>query len=207
MEVPGIISRKDSIRTFLNYAGNNKAALTRYMAGPLAIRLTVPALLILGNKSFGISSSLRHVCAICVPGDIPFFQYDWKKELWNMFFVLGIFFGGVVAATFLVNPEPMQLEPYAAKRAQYVCGITDFSSLVPIDLVSWDKLLTLRGFMMMVGGGFLARVLVRATACADARAVMAIMGLSTLQWPSLVATVSFMAGGFVNGQHGYCHLF
>ncbi|WAC13448.1 YeeE/YedE family protein [Dyadobacter pollutisoli] len=164
-----------------------------YMAGPL-IGLTVPALLILGNKSFGISSSLRHVCAICVPGDIPFFQYDWKKELWNMFFVLGIFFGGVVAATFLVNPEPMQLDPTLLKELS-VYGITDFSSLVPIDLVSWDKLLTLRGFMMMVGGGFLVGFGARyAGGCTSGHAIM---GLSTLQWPSLVATVSFMAGGFV----------
>ena len=36
-----------------------------YVAGPM-IGLTVPALLILGNKTFGISSSLRHICAACV---------------------------------------------------------------------------------------------------------------------------------------------
>jgi len=47
-----------------------------YVAGPL-IGLIVPALLILGNKSFGISSSFRHVCAACVPSNIPFFKYDW----------------------------------------------------------------------------------------------------------------------------------
>ena len=56
-----------------------------YVAGPL-IGLIVPALLILGNKSFGISSSFRHVCAACVPSNIPFFKYDWKKERWNLFF-------------------------------------------------------------------------------------------------------------------------
>lgn len=33
-----------------------------YIAGPL-IGLTVPLLLLLGNRTFGISSSLRHVCA------------------------------------------------------------------------------------------------------------------------------------------------
>lgn len=37
-----------------------------YVAGPL-IGLTVPALLLPGNKSFGISSSLRHICAACMP--------------------------------------------------------------------------------------------------------------------------------------------
>jgi len=163
-----------------------------YVAGPL-IGLTVPALLILGNKSFGISSSLRHVCAMCVPGKIPFFQYDWKKELWNLFFVFGIFLGGVIAVTFLANPNPMQLDPALVKELS-VYGITDFSSPVPVDLMRWDKLLTLRGFIMMVGGGFLVGFGSRyAGGCTSGHAIM---GLSTLQWPSLVATICFMIGGF-----------
>jgi len=163
-----------------------------YVAGPL-IGLTVPALLILGNKSFGISSSLRHVCAMCVPGKIPFFQYDWKKELWNLFFVFGIFLGGVIAVTFLANPNPMQLDPALVKELS-VYGITDLSSLVPVDLMRWDKLLTLRGFFMMVGGGFLVGFGSRyAGGCTSGHAIM---GLSTLQWPSLLATICFMIGGF-----------
>ncbi|WP_138485454.1 YeeE/YedE family protein [Dyadobacter bucti] len=164
-----------------------------YVAGPL-IGLTVPALLILGNKSFGISSSLRHVCAMCVPAKIPFFQYDWKKELWNMFFVLGIFFGGMIAVTFMGNTEPVQLNPSLVKELS-IYGVTDFSSLVPVDLVSWDKLLMLPGFIMMVGGGFLVGFGARyAGGCTSGHAIM---GLATLQWPSLVATVCFMIGGFV----------
>jgi uncharacterized membrane protein YedE/YeeE len=42
-----------------------------YVAGVL-IGLTVPALLLLGNKIFGISSNLRHICAACIPAGIPF---------------------------------------------------------------------------------------------------------------------------------------
>ena len=38
-----------------------------YVAGP-AIGLFVPALLILGNKVFGVSSSLRHLCSALLPG-------------------------------------------------------------------------------------------------------------------------------------------
>ena len=48
-----------------------------YVSGPL-IGLMVPVLLIMGNKTFGISSSLRHICAACIPAKIPFFSYDWK---------------------------------------------------------------------------------------------------------------------------------
>ena len=59
-----------------------------YVAGIL-IGLIVPALLLLGNKVFGISSNLRHICAACFPAGISYFKYDWKKESWNLFFVGG----------------------------------------------------------------------------------------------------------------------
>ena len=52
-----------------------------YVAEPL-IGLTVPALLILGNKSFGISGTLRNVCASCMPANIPFLNMT-EKEIWN----------------------------------------------------------------------------------------------------------------------------
>jgi uncharacterized membrane protein YedE/YeeE len=81
-----------------------------YVAGPL-VGLTVPVLLLIGNKTFGISSSLRHVCAACLPANIPFFSYDWKKEIWNLFFVAGILLGGMIAAFLLANPNPVVVNP------------------------------------------------------------------------------------------------
>ena len=58
-----------------------------YVAGPM-IGLFVPVLLILGNRLFGVSSTLRDVCAIVLPRKIDFFHYDWKrKDLWNLLFV------------------------------------------------------------------------------------------------------------------------
>ena len=77
-----------------------------YIAGAL-IGLTVPALLLMGNKHFGISSTLRHICAACIPANIPFFRYDWKKETWNLFFVAGVLIGGIIATQFLSNPDPI----------------------------------------------------------------------------------------------------
>lgn len=164
-----------------------------YVAGPL-IGLTVPLLLLLGNKSFGISSSLRHVCAACVPANIPFFKYDWKKEIWNLFFVAGILIGGILAAQFLSNPNPVEVNPkLAAEMAGY--GITDYSGLIPSEIFSWPQLLTARGLIMMVFGGFLVGFGTRyAGGCTSGHAIM---GLSNLQWPSLVATCCFMAGGFI----------
>lgn len=60
-----------------------------YVGGAL-IGLIVPALLILGNKYFGISANLRHVCAACFPMNIPFSNTIGKKKygiyfLWRVF--------------------------------------------------------------------------------------------------------------------------
>ncbi len=164
-----------------------------YVAGPL-IGLTVPLLLILGNKSFGISSSLRHICAACLPANISFFKYDWKKEIWNLFFVTGIFLGGVVAIHFIPNPDPIVINPHLAEELGSY-GITNYSNLVPIDIMNWETLFTLKGFMLMVIGGFFVGFGTRyAGGCTSGHAIM---GLSNLQWPSLVATISFMVGGFI----------
>src|SRR5687768_18410959 len=97
-----------------------------YVAGPI-IGLLVPALLLLGNRQFGVSSNLRHLCAAVTPGSLNYFRYDWRRAgLWNLAFLLGILTGSFIAATFL---GPL--------------------SLVPLDLFNWPSLLTARGFIAM----------------------------------------------------------
>lgn len=164
-----------------------------YVAGPL-IGLTVPLLLWLGNKPFGISANLRHLCAACIPARVPFFQYDWRKESWNLFFAGGIFLGGLIAGTLLRNPAPVQMNPaLSTELATY--GVHDASHLVPVELFNVHALLTLRGIILMIVGGFLVGFGTRyAGGCTSGHAIM---GISSLQWPSVVATCCFMAGGFL----------
>ncbi len=164
-----------------------------YVAGTI-IGLTVPFLLLVGNKNFGISSSLRHLCAACIPGDVAFFNYDWKKEAWNLFFVVGIAVGAFLAATFLSDPNPIVL---AEPTQEYLAtkGITDTSSLLPSEIFSWEQLFTLRGLIFFVIGGFLVGFGTRwAGGCTSGHAIM---GLSSLQLPSLIATCCFMVGGIL----------
>lgn len=164
-----------------------------YVAGPI-IGITVPLLLILGNKRFGISSSLRHICAACIPSDLPFFRYDWKNEIWNLFFVAGIVIGAFLAHTFLFNPEMIKIGPDTIRDLSAL-GITEYSDLMPSDIFSWESLLTVRGLIFIVFGGFLVGFGTRyAGGCTSGHAIM---GLSSLQWPSLAATISFMAGGIL----------
>lgn len=164
-----------------------------YIAGPL-IGLIVPVLLIIGNKSFGISSSLRHICAAVVPSNIAFFRYDWKKEIWNLFFVFGILSGGFIAVHLLTNQADIQINPQLAEELKKY-GINNFSGLVPVQLFSWENLFTLKGLFLTVFGGFLVGFGTRyAGGCTSGHSIM---GLSTLQMPSLIATCCFMAGGFI----------
>jgi uncharacterized protein len=163
------------------------------IAGVL-IGLTVPTLLLLGNKYFGISSNLRHICAACLPANIPFFKYDWKKEIWNFFFAGGILIGGFIAATALKNPEPIQLAA-ATQATLEAQGVHSFDGLIPSDLFNVQNILTLKGFIIIILGGFFVGFGTRyAGGCTSGHAIM---GLSDLQVPSLIATICFMVGGFL----------
>ncbi len=90
-----------------------------YVAGAI-IGLIVPALLILGNKHFGISANLSHACAACFPSNIKFFNYEWKKEVWNFFFVGGILVGAIIAVTIFNNPAPIEVNPKLVSERQEV---------------------------------------------------------------------------------------
>jgi uncharacterized membrane protein YedE/YeeE len=95
---------------------------------------------------------------------------------------------------FLIGNEPVVVSE-ALKLELNGYGITDYSGLVPSELFNWPGLATTRGFIMMVLGGFLVGFGTRyAGGCTSGHAIM---GLSNLQWPSLVATICFMIGGFV----------
>jgi uncharacterized membrane protein YedE/YeeE len=164
-----------------------------YVAGPV-IGLVVPALLILGNKSFGISASLRHICAACVPAGISFFKYDWKKERWNLFFVAGILIGAFLVTLFFSNPQPVQVNERLVDDLNHY-GVVVSNALVPPELFNWSSLLTTKGFLLIVLGGFLVGFGTRyAGGCTSGHSIM---GLSNLQLPSLVATLCFMIGGML----------
>ena len=164
-----------------------------YVAGPI-IGLSVPALLLMGNKRLGISSTLRQICAACYPANIPFLQYDWKKDSWNLYFVGGILIGGVLGGVIFENPDPTALSPATIAKLQSQ-GLVDFTGLLPRELFSWNNLLTLQGFLLMTVGGFLIGFGTRyARGCTSGHGIF---GLSSLQWTSLLATAAFFIGGIL----------
>ncbi|MBN8571562.1 MAG: YeeE/YedE family protein [Ignavibacteria bacterium] len=168
-----------------------------YVAGVL-IGLIVPVLLLLGNKKLGVSSSLRHFCAMCMPSNISFFKYEWKNEIWNLVFIAGILIGGFLATMFLQNPNPIEITD-SAKESFINLGIKDFSTLMPVEIFSWKNLFTPVGLIFFVFGGFLIGFGTRyAGGCTSGHTIM---GLSNLQLPSLYASIAFMVGGYLSANY------
>lgn len=166
-----------------------------YIAGPL-IGLMVPALLLIGGKSFGISSNLRHLCAATAPSGIPLFEYDWRREGgWNLLFAFGILIGGFLAVSVLLPDGYSVAISDATQRDLRLLGIHDLSGLVPRELMGWQALGSGRGWLTLGAGGFLVGFGSRwAGGCTSGHAIF---GLATFQAPSLLAVFGFFAGGVV----------
>jgi len=163
-----------------------------YVAGPI-IGLMVPALLLLTGKAFGISSSLKHTCAATLPTKAEYFQYDWRSSgLWNLIFVVGIFIGGFLAVQLFGGGGATGISE-ATQTDLRALGLVDFSGLVPPELFSWSSLSSPAGFVAIVLGGFLVGFGARyAGGCTSGHAIM---GMASLQLPSLIAVIGFFIGG------------
>jgi len=164
-----------------------------WVTGPL-IGSFVPLLLLLGNRLFGVSRTLRDVCAATLPTrGVEYFRFDWRSEGgWGLAFAVGILFGGLLGGWVFANPDPIAIS--AATRADLAAlGVRDFGGLVPDDLFHWGALTTVRGWILLAGGGLLIGF---GTAwgggCTSGHGIA---GIADLQLPSLIATLAFFGGG------------
>ena len=162
-----------------------------YVSGP-AIALIL-AILLFSGKTFGFSANLSNICSMLGMGkQASYFNFDWKKQRWNLWFLLGSIIGGYISAHFLPSPHPLDLS---------AATIEDLKKLkIPFDgnletgsLFNWDYLFTGRGLLLFLGGGFLIGFGTRyAGGCTSGHAIT---GLSELQLPSLIAVMGFFIGG------------
>jgi uncharacterized membrane protein YedE/YeeE len=140
-----------------------------YISGPL-IGLTVPLLLLFSGKTFGLSSSFRHLASICSPHTKLSYlkENDWRQESWNLAMVAGIAIGGWIGMRFLSH------HPFPLLPAEYA---------------------TVEGMIKLFLGGVLVGFGTRyADGCTSGHTIM---GISNLKWASLVATVCFFIGGLL----------
>lgn len=165
-----------------------------YVGGPL-ITLTMFFLLWFG-RSFGVSRTLRATCSALGAGKAAeFFRWDWKDQIWNFVFVIGGLIGGIVASQWIPNPEPVNVAASTVERLQGWNIAPTSTGLAPEAIFSWSGLMTSKGVIMIIVGGFLIGFGTRyANGCTSGHAVS---GLSNLQLPSLVAVVGFFIGGLI----------
>ncbi|MDB5118819.1 MAG: YeeE/YedE family protein [Sphingobacteriales bacterium] len=164
-----------------------------YTSG-IAIAFTMVLLLFFG-KSFGVSSNLKTMCTIAGAGKrVKFFDFDWKAQKWNLLFLLGSVFGGVIASNFLTNDEPLKLSAATIKDINEL-GIVFDGGLNPSQIFGLEFLSSFKGFLTLLLGGVLVGFGSRyAGGCTSGHAIS---GLSNLQIPSLLAVIGFFAGGLI----------
>lgn len=162
-----------------------------YVSGPM-IALVMFLLLKAGGE-FGVSSTLRTICSIGGAGKkIPFFNFNWRDQIWNLVFVFGAAIGGFIAASFLNNGAQLNIAQNTIKDLNNL-GISFSGQYAPDDLFSWAALMSIKGFMAIVIGGFFVGFGARyAGGCTSGHAIS---GLSNFQLPSLIAVVGFFIGG------------
>ncbi|MFP4113951.1 MAG: YeeE/YedE family protein [Spirochaetota bacterium] len=166
-----------------------------YVSGPM-LGLMVPILLLLGNKNFGISSTLRHACAAVLPVKADYFRngYDWRSGAWNLVLALGVVVGALIAVLLLGGNRPPAVAPAALELFE-TWRVSAPSSLQPAEIFAVPGVWSVRAIVSLVFGGFLVGFGTRyANGCTSGHAIM---GLSLLNVGSLVATLGFFAGGVI----------
>lgn len=155
----------------------------------------VMVLLLFFGKSFGVSANLRTICSACGAGNnVKFFDFDWRSQTWNLLFLVGSVIGGFVSAEFLSNGEIVQISQ-ATIQDLSALGISAPDDLQPEEIFSLEAAFTLKGFLILLLGGFAIGFGARyAGGCTSGHAIS---GLSNLQLPSLIAVVGFFIGGLI----------
>ena len=167
-----------------------------YIAGPL-IGLIVPFVFWYGGKKWGMSSSVRHLCAALIPAGISYFRYDWKRlGGWHLAMAAGVVVGAALATWLLPAPDPLVAISAATQADLQGMGLADLSGLLPREIFSWEGLATPAGLIVIGVGSFLVGFGARyAGGCTSGHAIS---GLSTLRRSSLAAVIGFFVGGLIS---------
>ena len=153
-------------------------------------------LLVYFGKTFGVSSNLRSLCAMAGAGkSVPFFDFDWKAQRWNLMVVLGGMIGGFIAVHFMSDPSNVQLNPQTVMQLQEMNIDAPQGKMLPDALFGSEVFSNPVTILILVIGGILIGFGSRyAGGCTSGHAIS---GLSNLQLPSLKAVIGFFVGGLI----------
>jgi uncharacterized protein len=150
----------------------------------LLIALVTLTLLFVANRRLGISSGLEDICSLVLTQ--PYFRRGsvTKGRPWRLPFLGGLVLGGFLSASLGGGWHPT-----------WALGMFD-------QVVGWGA--AGKVAWMFVGGLFIGFGTRLAGGCTSGHGIF---GLSNFEWPSLVSTVSFMAGGILTTQLLYRVIF
>lgn len=168
-----------------------------YIGGPL-IGLVIILLQWIDNKPLAASASYRHICSATLPKGIPFLNYNWKSESWNLFFAAGIITGGFIAGNLLSHPGNISVSIGTTAQLHSI-GLLNTTGFAPAKLFSFAALQTFPGIMVIMIGGFLIGFGSRyAGGCVSGHSMT---GISDLQWTSMLATGCIFTGGIFTSYY------
>ncbi len=165
-----------------------------YVAGPSIV--AVMFLLYFFGKVFGVSSNLETLCTMGGAGKYSdYFKKDWKQNFWNIVFLMGAVIGGFIASNYLSSDIPIALNSETIKELS-VLGIQNAgATIVPNELFGLEAVGSIKGVVLLLMGGLCIGFGARwAGGCTSGHAIV---GLSNLQIPSLIAVVGFFIGGII----------
>ncbi len=163
-----------------------------YVAGPL-VSITMFSLVYFGKK-FGVSSNFRTMCSILGAGKkLKYFNNNWKGQLWNLAFLLGLLLGGFIASRFLMHTSVNKVSLSTMADLKDI-GVAVTQSYLP-DYLTFSNGFNFKPLLILLGGGFLVGFGTRwADGCTSGHGIY---GLSNLQLPSLIAVIGFFIGGLL----------
>ena len=151
-------------------------------------------LLLLTGKAFGMSANLRIFCSACGAGrKHDFFDFDWKKQKWNLTVALGSIIGGFIASNFLTTDSAVIINEDLIEPLSKLGIDSTNKSYLPTELFATENLTDIKTLLILTIGGLLVGFGARyAGGCTSGHAIS---GLSNLQFPSLIAVIGFFIGG------------
>ena len=165
-----------------------------YVAGPI-IALCMFLMFFFGKK-FGVSSNLETVCAMGGAGKfVDFFKFDWKKNKWNLVFVIGLILGGYFANEWITPDQTVAISPQTIESLSEIGIDHSDSGYMPNEIFSVETMLSAKGFIVLLIAGVLVGFGARyAGGCTSGHGIV---GLSSLSVESFIAVAGFFIGGLI----------
>lgn len=165
-----------------------------YLAGPLIT--FVMFLLFYFGKKFGVSTNLETICSLGGAGKFnDFFKTDWKKNSWNLLFVVGLIIGGFISSQWLTPNETVAISQQTIQDLSDLGFQNAGAQYLPDEIFSIETMFSLKGFLILLIAGILVGFGSRyAGGCTSGHAIT---GLSNLEIPSLISVIGFFIGGLI----------